>query len=272
MPIIISVHFFLPGVSHYFIIDKRLIEMKTLVAPGNIDLHFCYTSEFCASALENILSTSEHQHANLFLLEENQNQFIISRAILKLLLASYTGQPVQSIQIKNDFNGKPYMVDKSDILFNISHSGNALLLGFTMGAEIGVDIERTNRTINHSKIIPILFSESEHEAFNHLKDSDKRVRILKSWTSKEAFFKAKGFGLKFPMIQLELSFLAQNVVQIINTDWDSMEKEHWSLKSFKLENQYHCAVAVNERIAQINLHKVKDTDSLLKRSILSHQL
>lgn len=235
---------------------------------ANIELYFCYISDFSKDALIEILSPSECQKVKSFRLEEEQNQFLISKALLKLILARYTGQTAQSIQLSYSINGKPYITNKSGVQFNLSHTGNALLIGFTKNVDIGVDIERVNRTVNFSKIIPLLYSEKELETFNSLKDNDKNDSFFKSWTCKEAFIKAKGSGLTFPINQLELSLLDGEKVKIQNTPWDFLEKEYWDIISFKYSNIYRFALAAKGRIKIRAFHKIAEIKSF--HNFLNH--
>lgn len=239
-----------------------------LKTSANIELYFGYISDFSTDALIEILSPLEYQKVKSFRRKEDQQQSLISKAILKLLLGRYTSQPAESIQLNYGINGKPYIVDKSDIRFNLSHTGNALLIGFTKGVEIGVDIEQLNRTVNFSKITSILYSEKEFEYFNLLQDIEKHDSLIKSWSCKEAFMKAKGCGLAYPINQLELSLLDGEKVKILNTSWDSLEKEHWDLISFKVSNMYRFSIAA-EGLIKINaIHKIAEINCF--HNFLSH--
>ena len=81
--------------------------------------------------------------------------------------------------------GKPYLEDGS--YFNLSHSGEYVLLGVSKTREIGVDIER----INPSKIDGIRFVLSDEE--KRITDDETLFRM---WTNKESLTKCKGTGIQ----------------------------------------------------------------------------
>ena len=82
-------------------------------------------------------------------------------------------------------SGKPYLADGP--YFNLSHSGEYVLLGVCKTREIGVDIER----INPSKIDGIRFVLSEEE--KRIADEETLFRM---WTNKESLTKCKGTGIQ----------------------------------------------------------------------------
>ena len=82
-------------------------------------------------------------------------------------------------------SGKPYLADGPS--FNLSHSGEYVLLGVSKTREIGVDIER----INPSKIDGIRFVLSDEE--KRITDDETLFRM---WTNKESLTKCKGTGIQ----------------------------------------------------------------------------
>ena len=81
--------------------------------------------------------------------------------------------------------GKPYLEDGP--YFNLSHSGEYVLLGVSKTREIGVDIEH----INPNKIDGIRFVLSEEE--KRIADEETLFRM---WTNKESLTKCKGTGIQ----------------------------------------------------------------------------
>ena len=81
--------------------------------------------------------------------------------------------------------GKPYLEDGP--YFNLSHSGEYVLLGVSKTREIGVDIER----INPSKIDGIRFVLSDEE-----KQITDEETLFRMWTNKESLTKCKGTGIQ----------------------------------------------------------------------------
>ena len=64
------------------------------------------------------------------------------------------------------------------------------------------------------------------------------------WTRKEAFIKAKGFGLSLPLDQFDVSLLPDEPALLLETRWDKKERSRWSLKAIDVGPNYSAAVAV----------------------------
>jgi len=86
--------------------------------------------------------------------------------------------------------GKPYLDNRPDIFFNISHSGNYVLCAF--GDEnVGCDVEIIN-TYN-DKVVNRFFTVSEQKVLNS--SNKKDVDFTRLWTLKESVLKFTGSGV-----------------------------------------------------------------------------
>lgn len=85
-------------------------------------------------------------------------------------------------------NKKPYLPEGP--CFNISHSGNYVMVGFSQ-EPVGVDIEE-KREIDW-KLIASHFHEAEQEYINQ--DEYPADRFYRVWARKEAYLKAIGVGI-----------------------------------------------------------------------------
>ena len=83
---------------------------------------------------------------------------------------------------KNEW-GKPYLADRDDLHFSLSHSGTWAVCAIS-DASVGVDIERPR---NMDKIANL---------FPDAKTDDDMLRL---WTAKEAYLKLIGRGLTVPL-------------------------------------------------------------------------
>src|SRR4051812_46414793 len=89
-----------------------------------------------------LLSAAEQAQAKRFRSPGDRVRFVLTRAKLRELLASYTGEDPDRIFFKIGEHGKPELpISLGDVGFNVSHSRDLALFGFTRGREIGVDVE-----------------------------------------------------------------------------------------------------------------------------------
>ena len=94
--------------------------------------------------LANFLSADEVERANRFRFPQHCKRFIVARGILRQLLGNYLKVDPQDLIFTYGEQGKPLLTAKvkSDSLeFNISHSQEYALFGFTLNHSLGVDLE-----------------------------------------------------------------------------------------------------------------------------------
>jgi 4'-phosphopantetheinyl transferase len=115
----------------------------------------------------------------------DQKRSIIARVII----ASYHNWDFELIKLwRADDNKKPYI--PSTLNFNISHSGNFVVVAFSIDP-IGIDIEEV-RTMGFESIATSF--TSEEQAFLRNRNFNK-TDFYKMWVKKEAYLKATGVGI-----------------------------------------------------------------------------
>jgi 4'-phosphopantetheinyl transferase len=144
-----------------------------------------------------ILAHTEQQRAQRFAFSQLRKKFIITRAILKILLGHYLKLNPQEIALQKTVHGKPAlpssMPNGETLQFNVSHSNDAALMAFAWEMPLGIDIEFIKKTNNLSAIAQRFFHPQEINAIHSSQD------FFNCWTRKEAFIKALGIGLSFPL-------------------------------------------------------------------------
>ena len=103
--------------------------------------------------------------------------------------------------------GKPYFADYPEIHFNLSHC-DGLAACLISSHECGVDAE-PRRTVR-SKVVERVFSEEERQMLKKSDDPDWLFTRL--WTLKEAYIKAIGKGLAFPMKTVTFRFEQEQII------------------------------------------------------------
>ncbi len=143
---------------------------------------------------------------------------VYASVFVKLYISKRTGISVSKLKYLYKNNGKPYF-DSCPIKFNISHTKNALAIGFS-SSEIGVDIEEVRRI--DLKLAKRYFTENENMyifennisanslerlnmPFFDINDGESLFkRFFCVWTRKEAFVKRSGTGLCFKLNSVDL--------------------------------------------------------------------
>jgi 4'-phosphopantetheinyl transferase len=189
-------------------------------------------------AIENgssLLTPSEKEIAGRFRFAGDRNRFAVGRHALRLLLSKYLSVPPEEISIVAQKGQKPFVSSPPcDIRFNISHSGDWVLIVFA-NEEIGIDVEKINPDFNYNDVLGEHFSDAE-KAF--ISGNDNPVSsFYYLWTRKEALTKARGRGL------------GENLI-VINTLGGLLElnKKTWRLESFEIPESYHAAIAYSAEL------------------------
>jgi len=144
--------------------------------------------------LQAVLSPDELKRAHRFRVEHARASFILNRAYLRGILASYLHIPPAEIPITTGPFGKP-VVPGSQLRFNVSHSSGLFVCIVAVGKEVGIDIERVRKMPDMEQIARRFFAPLELESWNQMPEKERTVAFFRCWTRKEAFLKATGEGL-----------------------------------------------------------------------------
>lgn len=143
----------------------------------------------------DILSQDERERAQSFRFCKDKKRFVISRGILRCLLASYLGEEPQDIEIAYGLSGKPCLAgEKPPLCFNLSHSGSYALYAITRNYEVGIDLEYIDKNLDLESIVLEIFSPQEQDYWKSLEFGEKEEGFFKIWVCKEAILKALGKG------------------------------------------------------------------------------
>lgn len=138
------------------------------------------------------LAPEEEIRAEKLAITYRQN-FIISRGVLRDLLAYYSQQPPQKLKLSYSVSGKPLLIySKPCMEFNLSHSKNILVCAFTLDTPLGIDIEYINSRMHFDRIAYRFLLADEYDRLQLLHGRKKIKAFFNAWVRNEALIKAKG--------------------------------------------------------------------------------
>jgi len=155
-------------------------------------------------ACTNILSPAERARAARFGHPQLRDRYTIGRAALRKLLGQLLAVAPSDVPIVRGPRGRPQFDTDASLDFNVSHTGDAALIGCSRDARIGVDIERADRGINVAGIARKFLTAREREALPAQDADTARRSVLTLWTCKEAMSKATGDALTAPFAALDI--------------------------------------------------------------------
>jgi 4'-phosphopantetheinyl transferase len=195
-----------------------------------------------------LLSEEERQRAISFRFEEHRNDFILTRASLRILIASYIGNEPQKVSFVYSHHGKPSLDAADDLRFNVSHTAGLALLAVAKGREVGVDVEKIRPQPDARKLSERFFSASERLSLAKLSSDELHAAFFRCWTRKEAYVKARGEGLSLPLHQFDVSIEAREGQLLLATRPDASETSRWMLRDLPTDPGYAAALAVAETV------------------------
>jgi 4'-phosphopantetheinyl transferase len=214
-------------------------------------------SPACLELLVRLLSKAEKDRAERFHFEKDRRRFIAARGTLRLILSRYLEKAPETITFDYNRFGKPTLPPHlaSNLRFNLSHANELALYALTTAHEVGVDIEYINHNRNTREIIERFFSENEKMEFEHLPESMRLKAFFSGWTRKEAFIKARGQGLSFPLKKFTVSLDPDQAARLIHVDPDKADGHEWMVKDIPVNEAYRAALAVSSPALHFNLWK-----------------
>jgi 4'-phosphopantetheinyl transferase len=228
--------------------DKLILEKDTIqIYCVNLDSQLSQIN-----LLENNLSEEEKIRANKFKFERLQNRFIVCRSILRILLGKYLNIKPSEIVFHYGKKGKPSLAKSCNHLgieFNLSHSENFALYGFTLNRKIGVDLEYRREINELEKLVKRFFHSREYELLSKLENKQKQNLFFKIWTAKEAYLKALGTGISEGLDKIEIDNSQFKI--------DNNLLNNWQLYHLETNTNYVASVALeNQTRLPITTHKI----------------
>ena len=148
------------------------------------------------------LSAPERERASRFRFDADARRFVLGRLAIRRLLAEIGGLAPEALEITADKLGKPTCPQLPGWSFNLSHSGDFVLIGLSPQHPIGVDVE-AHATPFPLDIAPLL-GRREADLIAEA-PAEQAARLFYSfWTIKEAALKALGCGLAVPPEEVRL--------------------------------------------------------------------
>ncbi len=197
--------------------------------------------------LEAVLSEEERQRARQFRYEEHRRSFVVSRGILRNLLSHYTSLKPEEVQYKYTLAGKPHLANadgSSDLCFSLSHAGLLVLYAFSWGRQVGIDVECIRPMEEMDQIATNNFASREYREYRSLSSQEQLQAFYNGWTRKEAFIKATGDGLSFPLQEIEVSLRPAEPAQLLTLYGSREEARRWALHDVKTWDGYAAALVV----------------------------
>jgi 4'-phosphopantetheinyl transferase len=141
-------------------------------------------------------SREKAQRLERYYRDEDFLRGLLGDLLVRHMIARRTGLEPSALVFAADEFGKPSLVERPGVEFNLSHSG-AWVVCAVGHTPVGVDVEKIRPVepgISHR-----FFSAAEDEQLRQADPAQRLERFFTLWTLKESYMKMKGQGLAMPL-------------------------------------------------------------------------
>jgi len=205
-----------------------------------------------------LLEPEELQRASRYKVKHAYDEFVLSRAFLRQVLAVYLKIGASEVRFRTTSYGKPELAGSSDLRFNLSHSEGVAVIAIVRGREVGIDVERIRDELNALELADRFFSAPEVTWLRSLPIADRSSSFFACWTAKEAYVKAHGEGLALPLS--DFSVIPRSITSEL--PWEKLqlevfgnakESKRWSMWQLDLGTDVRAALAIEGQDCRLRL-------------------
>ncbi|MBC8113051.1 MAG: 4'-phosphopantetheinyl transferase superfamily protein [Candidatus Saccharimonas sp.] len=241
--------------SHWPTLTEPLPLASDIVHVARLDLN---PEPNRIGALRSVLSPDELIRADRYKFDEPRRRFIVCRAALRQLLGSCLDCGPESLKFVYGPHGKPMWEPNAvtsvgsslavpanrAVEFGVSHSADLALIAITVGRRVGVDVEQHDAKVRILKLAARFFSPREAAQLASLPECDQLAGFYRGWTCKEAYLKATGFGLSFPLSQFTVALNPREPAGLLEVIDQPDEVPRWRMHSLDVAPGFSAALLV----------------------------
>lgn len=216
---------------------------QPVLAPGEAHIWLAHlpSARHALEELNALLTPEELERGRRFRTDALRERWQLARAILRSLLAQYTGGHAREITFQLGAHGKPALAAEPGLHFNTSHSGDGAAFAFARIGGIGVDIEQVRgEWRRHEAIAQRFFTAGESAELAAVPEPERVRAFFDLWTRKEAFVKARGDGVFSGLEKFTVSLREPRVLNVTGG-----EAADWWMSALPEIEGYAGAVVVN---------------------------
>ncbi len=178
---------------------------------------------------------------------ELRSRHTVFTGTLLSLIAEYTNDIPENIELQITDSGKPYLLPDhaGDCLqFSLADSNGLAIYGFAKDGPIGVDLEEVVPLPDWQDMADVCLSSFEKEWISQLAAEVQESVFLRIWTIKEAYLKAIGTGLSVAPATIEVENNQPEGYRIRRVDEPHDSIRNWKIFSFSPRPSFVAAVVV----------------------------
>jgi 4'-phosphopantetheinyl transferase len=192
-------------------------------------------SESLRSGLLTLLSCDERAKCLRFHSHADRQRYLASHSMVRILLSKYQDVAPAEWSFTYCEKGRPEIANTGvpPLRFNLTHTRGLAACIVTSEDDCGIDAEWLNPRHNPAGVAARYFSAEENVHLNALKGEPWLEYFYSCWTLREAYVKARGIGLNFPLHKLSFIIAAPDSIRIrLHPDIED-DASRWHFRLFR---------------------------------------
>ncbi len=162
------------------------------------------------------------------------------------MLSRYAPVAPQDWEFEYSAKGKPSVASRlglPHLQFNHSHADALVACAVTHSHPVGVDVESVKRDVD-LKIARHCLSPGELQWFQEVGPTEQPAFLLRRWTLKEAYSKARGMGLSLGFTNCSFAFDDADRPLLTCHGTPQEDPRQWQFQQSLIDGRHYLAVAV----------------------------
>ena len=193
-----------------------------------------------------LLDAAEQAHAERMRTDALRKRYVIVHGRLRRVLSDILNEAPEKIRINKTEHGKPYLADTPELVFNLSHSADAMMIAVGKNCRLGVDIEQCKARISLNGLVDKCFGDEEIAYWQQLPDAEKTRQFYRFWTRKEAFVKATGRGIGLGLNRCIVN--PENPAEFLTVPEDYAPAAQWHIVDISPDQNLCAALVADKKI------------------------
>jgi 4'-phosphopantetheinyl transferase len=166
--------------------------------------------------------------------------------LVRSVLSHYAPIAPQDWEFEYTAKGKPFVASRlglSYLQFSHSHANEVVACVVTPMHPVGVDVESADRDVD-VKIARHCLSSAELRLFTDMDLAEQQTLLMRHWTLKEAYSKARGLGMSLGFTEYSFSFDDSGRPLLACHGSSHDDPGQWQFHQSLIDGKHYLAVAV----------------------------
>ncbi|MGB5707149.1 MAG: 4'-phosphopantetheinyl transferase superfamily protein, partial [Arenicellales bacterium] len=177
--------------------------------------HFRFSPRLRTSDADhgNLVETERHR-AVQFHHQIDRNRFTVGRSLLRQVLGRALGMEPLEIPLCIE-KGRPFLdLELGDRWqFNISHSGECVMLILSQQHQVGIDVEVYRDFPDMDQVAKRVMTDEEFDSYRQLAKAHRIDAFYRLWVRKESILKYLGTGFEIEPRRLSVGHMKNNITE-----------------------------------------------------------